>query len=55
VQDGKSNQYENRDFVEVRGRVHRATDLGTENVVVINTFIVPKRMPTKRTDSWAMA
>jgi quercetin dioxygenase-like cupin family protein len=33
-------------FEEVSGRIHRAKNLGTENVVVINTFIVPQGMPT---------
>ena len=33
-------------FEEVSGRIHRAKNLGAENVVVINTFIVPKGMPT---------
>lgn len=33
-------------FEEVDGRVHRAKNLGSENVVVINTFIVPRGMPT---------
>jgi quercetin dioxygenase-like cupin family protein len=33
-------------FEEVSGRVHRAKNLGTEKVVVINTFIVPQGMPT---------
>lgn len=33
-------------FEEVDGRVHRAKNLGTDNVVVINTFIVPQGMPT---------
>ena len=33
-------------FEEVDGRIHRAKNLGTENVVVINTFIVPQGSPT---------
>jgi quercetin dioxygenase-like cupin family protein len=33
-------------FEEVDGRVQRAKNLGTENVVVINTFIVPQGSPT---------
>lgn len=33
-------------FEEVSGRVHRAKNLGTERVVVMNTFIVPQGMPT---------
>lgn len=33
-------------FEEVSGRVHRAKNLGTVPVVVINTFIVPQGSPT---------
>ncbi len=33
-------------FEEVEGRVHRAKNLGTEEVVVYNTFIVPEGDPT---------
>ena len=33
-------------FEEVSERIHRGKNLGTENVVVINTFIVPQGMPT---------
>ncbi|HXG95373.1 MAG TPA: cupin domain-containing protein [Blastocatellia bacterium] len=33
-------------FEEVIGRVHRAKNLGAEDVVVINTFIVPQGSPT---------
>lgn len=33
-------------FEEVHGRVHRAKNLGIENVAVINTFIVPQGSPT---------
>jgi quercetin dioxygenase-like cupin family protein len=33
-------------FEEVSGRVHRAKNLGTENLVIINTFIVPQGSPT---------
>jgi len=33
-------------FEEVSGRIHRAKNLGTVPVVVINTFIVPQGSPT---------
>ena len=33
-------------FEETDGRVHRAKNLGTEDVVVYNTFIVPQGRPT---------
>ena len=33
-------------FEEMDGHVHRAKNLGTEDVVVYNTFIVPKGQPT---------
>lgn len=33
-------------FEEMDGRVHRAKNLGTEPVVVYNTFIVPQGKPT---------
>lgn len=33
-------------FEEVSGRVHRAKNLGTEDLVIINTFIVPQGSPT---------
>ena len=33
-------------FEEVDGRVHRAKNFGTEDVVVYNTFIVPQGQPT---------
>jgi quercetin dioxygenase-like cupin family protein len=33
-------------FEEVEGRVHRAKNLGTEAVLVYNTFIVPEGNPT---------
>ena len=33
-------------FEEVEGRVHRAKNLGTEEVLVYNTFIVPEGNPT---------
>jgi quercetin dioxygenase-like cupin family protein len=33
-------------FEEVEGRVHRAKNLGTEEVLVYNTFIVPEGSPT---------
>ena len=33
-------------FEELDGRVHRAKNLGTEEVLVYNTFIVPERNPT---------
>jgi quercetin dioxygenase-like cupin family protein len=33
-------------FEEVDGRVHRAKNLGTEEVLVYNTFIVPQGNPT---------
>lgn len=33
-------------FEEVSGRVHRAKNLGAEDLVIINTFIVPQGMPT---------
>ena len=33
-------------FEETDGRVHRAKNLGTEDVIVYNTFIVPQGKPT---------
>jgi hypothetical protein len=36
----------NPSFEETDGRVHRAKNLGTEDVVVYNTFIVPQGRPT---------
>lgn len=33
-------------FEDVAGRIHRAKNLGTVDVVVINTFIVPQGSPT---------
>ena len=33
-------------FEETEGRVHRAKNLGTEDVLVYNTFIVPQGRPT---------
>jgi quercetin dioxygenase-like cupin family protein len=43
---GEETLIANDAFEEVDGRVHRAKNLGTENVVVINTFIVPQGSPT---------
>ena len=38
----------NNAFEEMDGRVHRAKNLTTEDVVVYNTFIVPQGKPTTR-------
>jgi quercetin dioxygenase-like cupin family protein len=50
VEDGCGGEEENLivgdAFEEVEGHVHRAKNLGTEPVVVYNTFIVPQGKPT---------
>ena len=50
VEDGCSQQDETltagQAFEETQGHVHRAKNLGTEPVVVYNTFVVPQGRPT---------
>jgi quercetin dioxygenase-like cupin family protein len=50
VEDGCGGQEETltpgQAFEEMDGRVHRAKNLGTVDVVVYNTFIVPQGKPT---------
>jgi quercetin dioxygenase-like cupin family protein len=50
VEDGCSQQDETltagQAFEEVEGHVHRAKNLGTEPVVVYNTFVMPQGNPT---------
>jgi len=43
---GEESLTPGQSFEEVSGRIHRAKNLGTVPVVVINTFIVPQGMPT---------
>jgi hypothetical protein len=43
---GNATDPANPSFEETDGRVHRAKNLGTEDVVVYNTFIVPQGRPT---------
>jgi quercetin dioxygenase-like cupin family protein len=43
---GTGNVSGNPAFEEMDGRVHRAKNLGTEPVVVYNTFIMPQGKPT---------
>jgi quercetin dioxygenase-like cupin family protein len=50
VEDGCGGEEESltpgQAFEEVDGRVHRAKNIGTEVVVVYNTFVVPEGNPT---------
>jgi len=50
VEDGCGGEEESltagQAFEEVDGRVHRAKNIGTEDVVVYNTFVVPQGDPT---------
>lgn len=52
VEDGCGGPDENltpgQSFEEVGGDIHRAKNLGTEPVVVYNTFIVPQGQPTTK-------
>ncbi len=41
-----ANDPSNNAFEEMNGRVHRAKNLGSTDVVVYNTFIVPQGKPT---------